>query len=142
LRADWADITFWVRAFAGCLTVMFQKQIGARSGIEGRGCLGFDCLLGFAVVDSVVLALSAQEDAHHDVGTVGRDGSDGCDVGEEQDAVRAWVGNVGKFLEFSSGFVERSEENAAEIAGELILHAHGDLFEAQGAQLGHHAAGL
>ena len=142
MRADWAEITFWVYAFAGYLAVMFQKQIGARSGIKGMGSLGFDCLLGFAVVDSVVFALFAQQDTHQDVGTVGRDGSDGCDVGEEQDAVRAWVADVGKFLEFSPDFIERSEENAAEIAAELILHAHGDLFEAQGAQLGHHATGL
>lgn len=119
--------------------MLFEEQVGADAGIEGCGCPGFDCLLCFAIVDSVVFALPAQQDADEDVGTVGRDGSDRRDLGEEQDAVGARVGDVGKFLEFSSGFIERSEESAAEIAAELILHTHGDLFEAQGAELGHHA---
>jgi len=52
-------IAFRIGAFAGRLAVMFQEQIGARSGIEGRWRLRLNCILGLAVVDGVVFALSA-----------------------------------------------------------------------------------
>ena len=133
LCVDGALVAFWVGAFAGCLTVMLQEKISAGAGVEGRGGLRFDCVLGFAVGYSIVFALPAEQDAHEDVGAVGGDGCYGCDVGEEKNSVCAGAGDVGKFSEFSSCLIERSGEGGEEIAAELVLYAHGDLFEAQGA---------
>ena len=122
--------------------MVFQEEIGAGSCIEGGGSLGVDRLLRFAIVHPVVLALHSEEDAHKNVGAVGRDGGDGRDVGEEQDAVDARVGYVGKLLEFFTSLVERAEKGGAEVATELVFDTHGNFFEALGAELGHHATGF
>src|SRR6202012_477310 len=52
------------------------------------------------------------------------------------------ISNVRKFSELSSRLIDRSGQSVEEIAAELILYPHGDLFEAQGAKLGHHATRL
>ena len=95
-----------------------------------------DCLLGFAVGHCVAFALHAEEDAHQHVGTVGRRGGDGRDVGEEQDAVDARIGYVGKLLEFFACLVERAKKGAAQVATELVFDTHGNFFETLGAELG------
>jgi hypothetical protein len=130
---DGALVAFWVGALADHVAVMFEEKIGSGAGVKGSGDLGFDCVLGFAVGHSVVFALSSQEDADEHVGAVGGDGCDGCDMGEEKDSVCAGAGDVGKFSEFSSCLIERPGEGGGEIAAELVLYAHGDLFEAEGA---------
>ena len=131
--ADRALIAFWVGAFACCLTVMFEEQISAGAGIEGRWYLRLDYLLRFAVGHSVVFPLSAEQNPNQDVRAVGRYRRDRCDVGEEQDAVCTRGSNVRKSSELSADLIDRSSESVAEIAAELVLYAHGDLFEAQGA---------
>lgn len=129
---DRALVALWVGALADRLAVVFQEEVGAGAGVEGRGDLGFDCVLGFAIGHSVVFAFSAEQNSYEDVGAVGGDGCDGGDVGEEKDAVRTGAGDVGKFSEFASGLIEGRGEGGEEIAAELVLYAHGDLFEAQG----------
>ena len=69
--------------------MVFQEKIGAGTDVEGGGGLGVDRLLRFAVVHAGALALHSEEDAYENVRAVGRDGGDGRDVGEEQDAVDA-----------------------------------------------------
>ena len=130
---DRALVALRVGAFACHLTVMFEEEIGAGASVEGCGGLGFDCFLGLAVGDTVVFALPAEQDAYQDVRAVGWDGCYGRDVGEEKDAVGAGAGDVGKFSELASCLIERCGEGGEEIAVELVLYAHGDLFEAQGA---------
>ena len=75
-------------------------------------------------------------------GTVGRRGGDGRDVGEEQDAVDARIGYVGKLLEFFACLVERAKKGAAQVATELVFDTHGNFFETLGAELGDHATGF
>lgn len=107
----------------------FQQQIGAGSGIEGCGCLGLDCLLCFAVVDTVVFALPAGEESDEDVGAVGWDGGDGREVGEEKNAVHARIRDVGKFFEILSYLIQRTAKRCVEIAVKLAGDTQCDLFE-------------
>ncbi len=76
--------------------MVFEEQVGAGAGVEGGWNLRLDCALRFAVGYAVVFALRTEEDAYERVRAVGWDGCDGGDVGEEEDAVDAGVGYVGK----------------------------------------------
>lgn len=90
-------------------------------------------MLSLTVVYGVAFAFPAEKDTNEHVRAVGRDCGDGRDVGEEQDAIYAGVCYVGKFLEDFSRLIEGAMEGASEIAVELMLDAHGYLFEARGA---------
>lgn len=142
-----AGIIYWtLRAFgfgalAEVLAVALEEEVGAGAGVELLGDIGLDGLLGFTVGDAVIFALLAALDAHEDVGAVGGNGGDRRDAGKEQDAVGAGIGDIGKLFEELADLGERADEGGTEVVAILILHAGGDLLEAQRAELGDHAAG-
>ena len=122
--------------------MLFEEQVGTGAGVECGWDLGFDRLLSLAVGYAIVFALQSEEDADQNVGAVGGNGCHGGDVGKEEDAVDTRVGYVGELFKFFAGLIEGSVESGEKVAVELVFDACGNLFEALGAYLGHHASGF
>ena len=81
-------------------------------------------------------------DADGDLWSVGGNGRERGEAGEEKDAVGAGIGDVGEGFQQAAGVFEREGcESGAHVVVALVEDAVSDLVEASGAELWDHAAG-
>src|SRR5215471_14229772 len=59
---------------------------------------------------------------------------------EKQNSIRARISNRRKTLKLLASLRDWPHESRAQIAAELVLHSHGNFFEALGANFGNHSS--
>jgi hypothetical protein len=129
-------------AFADFLAVYLEQKIGSLPGLKLLRDSRFDERLRLAVCGAIVYPLKAANDTNQHMRAIRRHGRNRSLAREEKDAVRAGVSDVRKTLQGFAYVWEVSGEERIDAPTVFIHYALGDLLEAHGAKLGHHAAWL
>src|SRR5262245_56730493 len=90
--------TLGLGTFAQLLSMALEQQVGSDARVEALRDFVLNRLLRFTISNTVVFTLASLPDSHQHMRTVRRNCSDRRNFPEEEDAVSAGIGDVGKRL--------------------------------------------